>query len=74
MLTSARRHHPSRRHRQASQRQTRGPTPAPAPPVPPATPKAPGTIDVEAEAPPAAPPRLIIRGFVGMGGLVIKSL
>lgn len=55
------------------------PTPpaGPTPPTPPAAPTPPGgsgKIDVEAETPPAAPPRLIIRGFVGMGGLVIKSV
>lgn len=49
------------------------PTP-PAPPTSPAPPSDSGKIDVEAETPPAAPPRLIIRGFVGMGGLVIKSV
>ena len=47
---------------------------APIPPTPPTPPKGADAIDVEAETPPAAPPRLIIRGFVGMGGLVIKSL
>ena len=47
---------------------------APVAPVPPTPPKGADAIDVEAETPPAAPPRLIIRGFVGMGGLVIKSL
>ena len=52
------------------------PTPpaAPTPPAPPTPPADSGKIDVEAETPPAAPPRLIIRGFVGMGGLVIKSV
>ena len=55
------------------------PAPPAAPPAPtPASPATPsgdsGKIDVEAETPPAAPPRLIIRGFVGMGGLVIKSV
>jgi hypothetical protein len=53
------------------------PPTAPLPPTPPAPPTPPGEsgkIDVEAETPPAAPPRLIIRGFVGMGGLVIKSV
>ena len=47
---------------------------APVAPVPPTPPKGADAIDVEADTPPAAPPRLIIRGFVGMGGLVIKSL
>ena len=53
----------------------------PLPPTPPSAPKSasaagndPERIDVEAETPPAGPPRLIIRGFVGMGGLVIKSV
>ena len=49
------------------------PPPPPPPPAPPAA-KDPERIDVEAETPPASPPRLIIRGFVGMGGLVIKSV
>jgi hypothetical protein len=47
---------------------------SPIPPTPPTPPQDADAIDVEAEIPPAAPPRLIIRGFVGMGGLVIKSL
>jgi hypothetical protein len=49
------------------------PTP-PMPPTPPEPPWPPDPDAIEAETPPAAPPKLVIRGFVGMGGLAIKAM
>lgn len=51
------------------------PEPPPAPPAPPAIPAPPKPSDdkVEAENPPATPPTLVIRGYVTMGGLQIRS-
>ncbi len=43
--------------------------------TPPAAPGAPGTAGAPATAgTPGAPPKLVIRGFVGMGGLAIKAM
>ena len=62
---------------------TPDPPPLPEPPTPPEPPMPPNPDAIEADTPPAAapaantpgaPPKLVIRGFVGMGGLAIKAM